>query len=107
MKILGENSLSSKVEGCLKILFCMIALLDVTVLIICSITLFSEYNSISMIENNLARIILITIISLVFLSTGIVALFIIYHFIKIFKNLKKNQLFEKQNLKYLKNISKS
>jgi len=107
MKILGENSLSSKVEGCLKILFCIITLLDVAVLIICSITLFSEYNSVSMLENHLSRIILMTIISLVFLLTGIVALFIIHQFIKIFKNLKKNELFEKENIKYLNKISKS
>lgn len=105
MKILGKNSLSSKVENGLKILFCIIALLDFIVLGVCGVTLFSEYTSSSMIENYLFRIILLTITSLVFIITGIVALFIIYQFIKIFKNLRENKLFEMNNIKYLNKIS--
>lgn len=105
MKILGEKSLSSKLEKGLEVLFCVISILSIIVFVICSITLFSEYNSSTMIENYLLKIVLLTIISIVFLITGIVALFIIYQFIKIFKNLKENKLFEKDNIKYLGNIS--
>ena len=86
MKILGEKSLSSKLEKGLEVLFCVISILSIIAFVICSITLFSEYNSSTMIENYLLKIVLITIISIVFLITGIVALFIIYQFIKIFKN---------------------
>lgn len=105
MKILGEKSLSSKVENALKILFSIISLLDIIVLGVCSITLFSEYSSSSMIENYLSKIILMTIISIVFLTTGIVALFIIHKFIKIFRNLRDNKLFEEDNIKYLNQVS--
>lgn len=105
MKVLGEKSLSSKVEKGLEILFCIIALLSIIVFAICTITLFLEYNSSTMLENYLSRILLTTIISFVFLLTGIVALFIIYQFIKIFKNLKENKLFERDNVKYLEKIS--
>lgn len=105
MKVLGEKSLSSKVEKGLEVLFCVIVLLSIIAFAVCSTTLFSEYNSSTMIENYLSKIILITIISILFISTGIVALFIIYQFIKIFKNLKENKLFEKDNVKYLDRIS--
>ena len=104
MKILGEKSLSSKVENGLKILFLVIILLDVTTLGVAGIAIFSEFNSFSVRENYLTRIVLEAIISVVFLLTGIVALFIIHQFIKIFKNLKENKLFEKENAKALNRI---
>ncbi len=107
MKILGEKSLSSKVERGLKILFAIILILDVITLGITSVSVFSELNSISIRENYLTRIILEIIISIIFLLTGIVALFIINGFIKIFNNLKKSKIFEKENVKNLSNISKS
>ena len=105
MKILGENSLSSKTEKGLKILFGIIAILDIFAVGIASVTLFSEFSSFSMRENYLLKLVLETVISFVFIMTGIVALFIIYQFIKIFRNLRENKLFEKENLKYLNRIS--
>ena len=106
MKILGEKSLSSKVEKGLKILFFIITLLDIITLTFTSITLFSEFNSSSMRNNYLSKIVLEGTISCIFIATGIVALFIIYQFIKIFRNLKQNKLFEKKNTDYLKKVSK-
>lgn len=105
MKILGKKSLSSKVENGLKVLFCVITLLDIIVVATYIITLFLSHNKSLMTENYLLEVVLITIISMVFLSTGIVALFIIYEFIKIFRNLKENQIFEKNNIKYLNKVS--
>lgn len=96
MKILGEKSLSSKVEKGLNILFFVITLLDIIVLGVTGITLLSEFNSSSMRDNYLFKIVLEGAISFIFIATGIVALFIIYQFIKIFRNLKENKLFEKR-----------
>ena len=56
-------------------------------------------------KNYLSEIILITIISVVLCLTGLVALYIIYQFIKIFKNLKQNKLFENENTKHLNKIA--
>ncbi len=105
MKILGEKSLSSKVEKGLKILFLIIVLLDIIALGITCTSAFFEFNSLSVRENFIIRIILEALIGFVVLLTGIVALFIINQFIKIFKNLKQNKLFEKDNSKYLNKIS--
>lgn len=107
MKVLGEKSLSSKVENGLKVLFCIIALVDTAVLLIGGLTLFLEYNSSSIIANYLYELILLTIVGCVFLLTGVVALFIIAQFIKIFNNLKNNKLFEKDNIVYLNKVSVS
>ena len=104
MKISGEKSLSSKVENGLKVLFLVITLLDIVTLGVSGVAIFSEFNSFSVRENYLTRIVLEAIISVVLLSTGIVALFIIHQFIKIFKNLKENKLFEKGNAKCLNKI---
>lgn len=106
MKILGENSLSSKTENGLRILFLIITILVIIVFSITSVMIFSELNSYSIRENYLFKIILEGIIGFVFITTGIVALFIINQFIKIFTNLKENRLFEKDNTKYLNNVSK-
>lgn len=106
MKVLGEKSLSSKVENGLKILFCIIAFIDIITFIVCAFNLFSNFTSMSMVENCLSKILLETIISIVILSTGIVALFIIYQFILVFKNLRENKLFESNNIKYLRNVSR-
>ena len=70
MKILGEKSLSSKVEHGLEAVFIIIALIDFVVL-----------------------------------ATGIVALYIISKFIKIFRNLKENKLFDNNNSNHLNKIS--
>ena len=105
MKILGEKSLSSKVEKGLNILFFVITLLDIIVLGVTGITLLSEFNSSSMRDNYLLKIVLEGAISFIFIATGIVALFIIYQFIKIFRNLKENKLFEKKNTNFLNKVS--
>ena len=105
MKILGEKSLSSKVEKGLNILFFVITLLDIIVLGVAGITLFSEFNSSTMRDNYLFKIVLEAVISFIFIATGIVALFIIYQFIKIFTNLKESKLFEKKNTNYLNKVS--
>ena len=104
MKILGEKSLSSKVENGLKILFFIIFIIDVIVFGIICTSLFFEFSSFSVRENFIFRIILEGLIGFIALLTGIVALFIIYQFIKIFRNLKENRLFEKDNSKYLNKI---
>lgn len=106
MKVLGEKSLSSKVELGLEILFLVIALVTVGVFIFCGSVLFLDFNSMEIRENYLTRIILLAVISIVVIGTGIVALFIIYQFIKIFKNLKENKIFDRDNLKHLEKISK-
>lgn len=104
MKILGEKSLSSKVEKGLKILFLIILLVEIGAFLLCSFTLFFEYTSSSMIKNYMPKIILLTILSVIFLMTGIFALYIIYQFIKIFNNLKESKLFERDNINCLKLI---
>lgn len=106
MKILGEKSLSSKVELGLEILFLVIALVTIGGFLFCSAVLFLDFSSSDVRAQYLTRLILLSIISAVVIITGIVALFIIYQFIKIFKNLKENKVFEKENLTYLEKISK-
>lgn len=106
VKILGENSLSSKTENGLRILFLIITVLVIITLGINSVMFFSDFNSYSIRENYLFKTILEGIVGFVFITTGIVALFIIKQFIKIFKNLEENRLFEKENSKYLSNVSK-
>jgi len=105
MKILGKKSLASKVEKTLKVVFCIITLLTVVGFIGCSIVLFFDYNSSTIMENYLVKTILLTIVSIIFVLTGIAALFIIYQFINIFENLKENRLFERENLKALQKVS--
>ncbi len=84
MKILGEKSLSSKVIIGLNILFTAISIIDAVVLsiiakIVTHIVMGEE------IQNNISDLVFFIML----ISTGIIALFIIYQFIKIFKNLKK------------------
>ena len=105
MKVLGEKSLSSKVEIGLKILFLIIVIIDIITVGVTAGSMFFQFNSFSVRENYTLRIVLETTIGLVFSLTGIVALYIIYQFIKIFRNLKVNKLFEKDNAKYLSKIS--
>ena len=105
MKVLGEKSLSSKVEIGLKILFLIIVIIDIITVEVTAGSMFFQFNSFSVRENYTLRIVLETTIGLVFSLTGIVALYIIYQFIKIFRNLKVNKLFEKDNAKYLSKIS--
>ena len=88
MKILGEKSLSSKVIVGLNILFTTISIVDIVVLSI----IIKIVNHITMeedIQNNVSDLVFFNMI----ISTGIIALFIIYQFIKIFKNLKRDILF--------------
>ena len=102
MKILGEKSLSSKVIVGLNILFTTISIVDIVVLSI----IIKIVNHITMgedIQNNVSDLVFFIMI----ISTGIIALFIIYQFIKIFKNLKKDILFCEDNVKSLNIVSYS
>ena len=56
-------------------------------------------------DNYIFKIVLEGTITFIFIATGIVALFIIYQFIKIFRNLKESKLFEKKNTNYLNKVS--
>lgn len=102
MKILGEKSLSSKVIVGLNILFTAISIVDIVVLsiiikIVTHITMGED------IQNNISDLVFFIMI----ISTGIIALFIIYQFIKIFKNLKRDILFCEDNAKSLNIVSYS
>lgn len=102
MKILGEKSLSTKVISGLYILFTIISIIDIIVLgtiLKIGMHIVQKEN----ISNNMfdMTVFLMTII------TGIVALFVIYQFIKIFKNLKNNVLFCEDNAKRLATVSNS
>lgn len=102
MKILGEKSLSSKVIVGLNILFTTISIVDIVVLSI----IIKIVNHITMgedIQNNVSDLVFFIMI----ISTGIIALFIIYQFIKIFKNLKRDILFCEDNVKSLNIVSYS
>lgn len=105
MKILGEKSLSSKVELGLEILFIVIALIDIAVLGILGLVTVSEFTRYELILNQVVQIILIIITLTILLLTGIIALYIIMKFIKIFKNLKENKSFNRENILYLSRIS--
>ena len=102
MKILGEKSLSSKVIIGLEILFAIISLIDIVVLSI----IIKAVSHIVMNENIQSNIFDLMFFILTII-TGIIALFIIYQFIKIFKNLKSNILFSEDNAKRLNTVSSS
>ncbi len=103
MKILGEKSLSSKVERGLEALFIIIALIDFAVLAMFIIVTISEFSRYSI--TNILQPISLTLALGIFLVTGLVALYIISKFIKIFKNLKENKLFDNTNSYHLNKIS--
>lgn len=102
MKILGEKSLSSKVIVGLNILFAIISVTDIVVLGI----IIKIINHIVMNEN-IQNNIFDLIVYIMIIITGLIALFIIYQFIKIFKNLKSNILFSEDNAKRLNTVSSS
>ena len=99
MKILGERSLSSKVIVGLNILFTIISIIDIFVLTLLIKSIFSIINNQDL-ETNIFNV---TLFIMIF-TTGIIALFIIIQFIKIFKNLKNNVLFSNKNSKALELI---
>lgn len=102
MKILGEKSLSSKVIIGLNILFTVISIVDIVELgIIAKIVTHIAMGE--NIQNNILDLVFFIMI----ISTGIIALFIIYQFIKIFKNLKSDILFCEDSSKSLNIISYS
>ncbi len=103
MKILGEKSLSSKVEHMLQVVFIIIALIDLIAFTIFIVTMVSEFSRKNII-NILQPISLVITLGVLWL-TGIVALYIISNFIKIFKNLKENKLFCNANSNLLNKIS--
>lgn len=102
MKILGEKSLSSKVIVGLNILFTAISIVDIVVLSII-IKIVTHIAMGENIQNNISDLVFFIMI----ISTGIIALFIIHKFIKIFKNLKRDILFCEDNAKSLNIISYS
>ena len=102
MKILGEKSLSSKVIIGLNILFVIISFIDVFVLTLIGKSARDVIMNVNLQENTFN----LNLFSM-FIVTGIIALFIIYQFIKIFENLKRNILFSKENSKKLNTVSNS
>ena len=100
MKILGEKSLSSKVIVGLKVLFTIISIVDLLV-IETIVKVITEIVGMENVEKSVASLILFIMI----ITTGIIALFIIYQFIKIFQHLKDNELFCEDNVKRLSIIS--
>ena len=79
MKILGEKSLSSRVIVGLNILFTAISAIDILVLGIIA-KVIMHITSGENVQNNIGDLTLFSMI----IATGIIALFIIYQFIKIF-----------------------
>lgn len=100
MKILGEKSLSSKVIVGLKGVFTIISIVDLLV-IETIVKVIIELIGMENVEKSVASLILFIMI----ITTGIIALFIIYQFIKIFQHLKDSELFCKNNVKRLSTIS--
>lgn len=100
MKILGEKSLSSKVIVGLKVLFTIISIVDLLV-IETIVKVITEIVGMENVEKSMASLILFIMI----ITTGIIALFIIYQFIKIFQHLKDSELFCEDNVKRLSTIS--
>ena len=99
MKILGEKSLSSKVIVGLKVLFTIISIVDLLV-IETIVKVIIELIGMENVEKSVASLILFIMI----ITTGIIALFIIYQFIKIFQHLKDNELFCEDNVKRLNTV---
>lgn len=102
MKILGEKSLSSKVVLGLDVLFIIISFIDVIVLG----TLMKVIRNI-IVEKNIQNNVSDLTFFIMLIITGIIALYIIYQFIKIFINLKNNILFSIDNVKRLNIVSNS
>ena len=98
MKILGEKSLSSKVIVGLKGLFTIISIVDLLV-IETIVKVIIELIGMENVEKSVA------ILFIMIIATGIIALFIIYQFIKIFQHLKDNELFCEDNVKRLNTVS--
>ena len=100
MKILGEKSLSSNVIIGLDVIFAIISLIDIWVFsVILKIVVHISMNE--NIQSNVTDLVFFVIL----LMTGIIALFVIYQFLKIFKNLKDNVLFSEENLIRLSKIA--
>lgn len=100
MKILGEKSLSSSVIIGLDVIFAIISLIDFWVFsVILKVAVHISMNE--NIQSNVTDLVCFVIL----LMTGIIALFIIYQFLKIFKNLKDNVLFSEDNLIRLSKIA--
>ena len=90
MKILGEKSLSSKVIVGLKVLFTIISIVDLLVIETIA-KVITEIVGMENVEKSMASLILFIMI----ITTGIIALFIIYQFIKIFSSLEKEVVFSR------------
>lgn len=100
MKILGKKSLSSNVIIGLDVIFAIISLIDIWVFsVILKVVVHISMNE--NIQSNVTDLVFFVIL----LMTGIIALFVIYQFLKIFKNLKDNVLFSEENLIRLSKIA--
>jgi len=100
MKILGKKSLSSNVIIGLDVIFAIISLIDIWVFsVILKIVVHISMNE--NIQSNVTDLVFFVIL----LMTGIIALFVIYQFLKIFKNLKDNVMFSEENLIRLSKIA--
>ena len=97
MKILGEKSLSSKVIIGLNVLFAIISFIDVFVLTLIAKSIRDVIMNINLQENTFN----LNLFSMI-IVTGIIALFIIYQFIKIFENLKDTMKEDKGILSKIK-----
>lgn len=91
MKILGKRSLSSIIEKFLVIL-----------LILCVIAIISGAIIISINSNILFNLNIFKTLVTIYLSS-IPGLILIYQFIKIFRSLKNEKVFDKENVRSLKN----
>ena len=76
MKILGEKSLTSKVEHALEVIFVIIALIDFVVLGVFAVVTISEFSRQNI--TNILQPISLTVTLGILVLTGIVALYIIY-----------------------------
>lgn len=104
MKILGEKSLASKVELGLEILFFIIALIDIAMVGVFVLVYMVESARYYLLEKYFLQFISSLIVFATFLSTGLIALYIIHKFIGIFENLKQNKEFDKSNIDHFHKI---
>ena len=105
MKILGEKSLSSKVKFGLELLFIALTLIDLGLIVVIGLTSVSQLSRYEITQEQIMSSILIIITLIVLLCTGIIALYVVSQFIKIFGNLKETKLFCKENSDALAKIS--
>lgn len=92
MKILGKNSLSAGVKVGLKVVLAIVIILEIALIV------FSIFTKVNIIEEPK------NIILYLFMVTAILAVIVVYNFIKIFKTFEEEDAFNKKNIKRLKII---